>query len=281
MNGLSTEDRSVPSVASLGRAFVAVGAALLLSVPLGTQAQEGERQIPLTDRVESDVMSVPFGPGERMEYQVKLGPVSVGEGTLRIAGVESVRGKRSYHAVLGVRGGIPLARVNDQQESWFDIQTLASRRFIQDLHQVRYKSYRHWEIYPEEKRWERVDGNEDGEGVDRPMDDITFLYYARTLPLEPGETYTLENYFRKDRNPIILQVLRREEITVPAGTYETVVVRPIIPEARGLFAEGGRAEVYFTDDDRRLLVRIESQIPVVGSISLHLKSYEMGRRLTR
>ncbi len=249
--------------------------------PLGAQDGEGV-QIPAMERIESRVKTVPYGPGERMDYQVRLGPVSVGEGYLRVVGVESVRGRPSYHVALGVHGGLPLARVNDRQESWFDIETLASRRFIQDLHQVRYKSFRHWEIYPEEQRWERVDEDGmSGEGVELPLDDIAFLYYVRTLPLEVGRTYTLENYFRKDRNPVILNVLRREEIEVPAGTFQTLVVQPIIPEARGLFSEGGQAEVYLTDDDKRLLVRIQSRVPVVGSISLHLKEYQEGRRLRR
>ena len=254
---------------------------LALSVPVGTAAQERDGlRLPNSERVESSVKAVPFGPGERMEYQVRLGPVSVGEGHLSIVGVEPVRGKASYHAVFAMQGGIPLARVNDRQESWFDIETLASRRFVQNLHQVRYRSHRHWEIYPEEMRWERLDEDGlDGEGVELPLDDIAFLYYVRTLPLEVGRTYRLENYFRKDRNPVLLNVLRREEIEVPAGTFQTLVVQPIIPEARGLFSEGGRAEVYFSDDERRLVVRVQSRIPVVGSVSLHLREYHPGRTL--
>ncbi len=263
---------------------VVIACALMWAVPRGHVAAQDAtgKPGPLTERIESAIATVPFGPGERMDYDVKLGPVSVGDGYLQVAGVGPVRGKRSYHVALGLSGGIPLARVNDRQESWFDVRTLASRRFIQDLHQVRYKSYRHWEIYPEEKRWDREDDEEmNGESVDLPLDEIAFLYYVRTLPLEVGETYTLNNYFRKDRNPVILRVLRRERVEVPAGTYETIVIQPVIPEARGLFSEGGRAEVYFTDDEDRIPVRIESRVPVVGSISLHLKNFTRGRPLRR
>jgi cysteine sulfinate desulfinase/cysteine desulfurase-like protein len=41
-------------------------------------------------------------------------------------------------------------------------------------------------------------------------------------------------------------------------------------------AVGGRAEVYFTDDDRRLLVQMKSRIPVIGSLNLFLSSYTPG-----
>ena len=48
---------------------------------------------------------VPFGEGERAEYQVKLGGLSVGSGSMEILGTETVRGHLTYHAQLRVSGG--------------------------------------------------------------------------------------------------------------------------------------------------------------------------------
>ena len=59
--------------------------------------------------------------------------------------------------------------------------------------------------------------------------------------------------------------------SVPAGTFETIVIRPII-KARGIFSEDGRAEVWLTDDDKRLMVQMKSQMKV-GSLNLYLRSY--------
>lgn len=243
-------------------------------------AQTTDRDIFSPRRVESGVAEVPFGPGEQSYYQVKFGPLSVGEGLMEVVDVEPVRGRSSYHVSWVIQGGIPFARVNDHFESWFDVRTLASRRFIQDIDEVRYERLRHYEIYPEEGHWDLLD-DEDGEALetDLPLDDIAFIYFVRTLDLEVGETYSFDRYFRADRNPVILEVLRRETIEVPAGTFETIVVRPII-KAGGLFGEGGEAEVYFTDDDRRLLVRLSSKLPI-GSLSLHLKEYRPGTPLSR
>jgi hypothetical protein len=222
---------------------------------------------------------VPFGPGERAEYQVKLGVFSVGEGVMEVTGVEPVRGRASYHFAWTIEGGIPFARVDDRYDSWMDIESLSSRRFIQDIHEIRYHRRRHFEIYPEEGRWEYPDSGEGEEfTVPIPLDDIAFVYYVRTLPLEVGETYELDLYFRQDRNPVILQVLRKERIEVPAGTFDTIVIRPII-KTDGLFGEGGEAELYFTDDERRVLVRLESKVGRIGSLSLHLREFQEGRPL--
>jgi len=239
------------------------------------------RLAPVAAPVQSALAIVPFGPGERATYQVKLGVLSVGEGSMEISGVEMIRGRPSYRVDWVIQGGIPFARVNDRFQSWFDVETLATRRFIQNIHEVRYRANRTYEIYPEEGEWHRLDtGERETFETDFPLDDISFIYYIRTLPLVVGETYVLDQYFREDRNPVTLQVLRRETIEVPAGTFRTIVVRPII-KAGGLFGEGGEAEVYFTDDDRRLLVRLSSRVPVVDSLSLHMRSYQPGTPLRR
>jgi hypothetical protein len=98
--------------------------------------------------------------------------------------------------------------------------------------------------------------------------------------LEVGEEYPYENYFKEDGNPVRVKVLRRERKTVPAGTFETIVVQPII-RTSGLFAEGGRAEVYLTDDEHRHVVYLSTRIPKlgVGHITMHLTQLTPGRPL--
>lgn len=227
-------------------------------------------------------MAVPFGPGERAEYQVKLGAINAGNAVMEITGVEPLRGLPSYHVSWTVEGGVLFARVNDRYQSWMDVTNLASRRFLQNLHQVRYRSERHYEIIPEGKQWERIGTDERGTfTTDVPLDDIAFIYYVRTIPLVVGETYTLNRYFREDRNPVTLRVLRKETIEVPAGTFNTIVVQPII-KAGGLFGEGGNAEVHFTDDHRRILVRLTTKgVPLLGNLTFHLRSLREGTPLVR
>jgi hypothetical protein len=87
--------------------------------------------------------------------------------------------------------------------------------------------------------------------------------------LKTGDVYTIDRYFKADANPIVLRVLRRETVTVPAGTFQTVVVRPTI-KTSGLFGEGGEAELFYSDDARHTLVQMRSKVPLIGSLSLLL-----------
>ena len=244
--------------------------AVLALVALGSvvEAQDSvavfARPEPLAIRI-----PVPFGVGERAEYSVKYGPFSVGSGTMEVAPMDTVRGVETWHTVFRIKGGVPGFRVNDLMESWMDVRTLASLRHRQELSEGSRERMRTFEIYPDSVFVE--EGKEPAPTVTLPLDDGSFMYFVRTIPLEVGQEYTFDRYFRPDRNPVRIQVLRRERVKVPAGEFDAVVVRPII-KARGIFSENGRAEVWLTDDERRLMVQMKSHLKF-GSLSLYLKTY--------
>jgi hypothetical protein len=109
-----------------------------------------------------------------------------------------------------------------------------------------------------------------------PLDAGSFLYFLRTIPLEVGKEYAFERYFRVDRNPVRIRVLRRERITVPGGTFDAVVVQPII-KAKGIFSENGRAEVWLSDDEHRIMLQMKSRFSRF-SLNLFLKSFRLASR---
>jgi hypothetical protein len=212
---------------------------------------------------------VPFAAGERLEFDVKFGPLRVGSGQMEVVGTDTIRGREAWRTRFTLRGGTIGFRVHDRLESWMDTRTLHSLRFVQDLEEGGRDRERHYEIFPESETFlEKSDGRMQ-RSVDEPLDDGAFLYFIRTLPLEVGKTYEFDRYFRPDRNPVKVQVLRRETIKVPAGTFQTIVLRPVI-KAKGIFSENGRAEIWLTDDDRRMMVQMKTHLKF-GTISLSLK----------
>jgi hypothetical protein len=215
--------------------------------------------------------------GERATYELRLGGREVGTGSLEVLGEERIEGFSTLHTRLQVSGGVLFARVNDRFESWIDPERLFSRRFVQDQKELTSRRHREYHLAPEQKTYREVDSGEDGTlTTSEPLDDVSFLFYARTLPLHVGDVDTIPRYFKPGRD-VILRVLRKERITVPAGTFETIVVQPTITNAGGLFGQGGQAEVYFSDDSARTLIMLRSKVPVVGSLSLHLKEFRAGR----
>lgn len=216
---------------------------------------------------------VPFNVGEQLVYDAKFGALKVGTARMQVAGIETLRGRETWHTVFGVSGGTFFYKINDSYESWFDTRTFASLRHIQDVDEGSYERKRTFEIFPDRRVYTEND-SEERESVSEPLDDGSFLYFIRTVPFSVGQTYTFNRYFRPDRNPVTIQVLRKERVKVPAGTFDCVVIRPII-KSRGIFSEGGRAELWISDDDRRIMVQLKSQLKI-GSLNLYLKSYTPG-----
>jgi hypothetical protein len=235
---------------------------------------------PLPTRVTARVIppaAVPFGPGEDLVYDVRLGALGRrGEGRMTLLGLEEVRGKMAYHASLTIQGGLWFAKVSDRYQSWFDVTNLVTRRFWQDVDQLNYERHREWEIYPDQRRFERTDNGRSGDiPTNLPLDDLSFFYFVRTLPLDVGDEYTFDRYFREGGNPVVIKVLRNDTVQVPAGTFETVVVQPVI-QTDGLFSQGGEAELHFTTDERRVLVFMKSNVHLIGALSLHLRELSEG-----
>ncbi len=216
---------------------------------------------------------MPFAVGERAVYDVKFGFLKAGTGTMEVAGIEPVRGRDAYKFSFRVTGGIPLYRVDDILESWVDTTRFHSLRYVQDQEEGGRKREKRFEIYPDRAMFQEQ-GKEPEPSVSDPLDDASFLYFVRTVPLEVGRTYEFNRYFKPGSNPVKIVVLRRERIDVPAGRFNTIVIQPII-KTRGIFSEGGRAEVWLSDDETRVVVQMKSKLPF-GSLNLYLKSFRPG-----
>lgn len=220
--------------------------------------------------------AVPFGVGERMEYEVRFGPVRVGSGSMEVSGVQVIRGREAWHTQFRVKGGTFFYKVNDLLESWIDTRSFQSLRFVQDFEEGGRSRERRYEIYPDRAMFVEVGRGTEEASVENPLDDGSFLYFVRTVPLEVGQTYSWNRYFRPDRNPVQVRVLRRERVKVPAGTFDAIVVQPII-KAKGIFSEDGQAELWLSDDDRRIMLQMKSKLSF-GSLNLFLRSYRPPKR---
>ena len=215
----------------------------------------------------------PFGPGEEVRYKVKIGIFSIGEAIMRIPRIDTIRGVPAYAIEWTIDGGFPGFRIQDRFFSWVDTRTFASLRFKKETHNGTQR--RELEFFPEERRWQRIDI--DSAGVlptPLPLDDVSFVYFARTLELEPGTTHRFDRFYEEEGNPIILNVLKKDRRVVGAGEFETIVIRPVIETTR-LFAEDGNGEIHVSDDHRRLIVYMKADLPLVN-LTFHLEEIQEG-----
>ncbi|MCY4572866.1 MAG: DUF3108 domain-containing protein [Gemmatimonadetes bacterium] len=200
--------------------------------------------------------NIPFHPGEELKYALRARGVGSGEAVMRVGQIDTVHGQEALplEFLIEGRGWGGLFKLNDKIYSWMDPARGISLRFVKE--QQHGKRPREYEFFPEEGRVQRIDHDTTWALPSAlPLDDLSFVYFARTLPLEVGDNHTFNRYFKDAGNPISITVLRKDSIETRAGAFNTIVVRPILPES-SLFPRGANAEIHFSDDDQRLVVYV-------------------------
>jgi hypothetical protein len=224
---------------------------------------------------------IPFGVGERMDYQIKFKGVSLGKGAIEVMKLEAIRGRPAWHVQLRLDAKVILLySLESVLSSWIDTATLHSLRFVSDQEERGKPRDRYFDIFPEKSTYRQKitpDTMPELPSVPDPLDDASFLYFIRTTPLEVGQTYTYQRYFRPDRNPVTIKVLGKEQVSVPLGNFPAIVIQPTI-KTSGMFSEGGKAKIWLSDDPLRLILKLESEVAaIVGSLHLNLTNYTAPR----
>jgi hypothetical protein len=106
------------------------------------------------------------------------------------------------------------------------------------------------------------------------QDVLSAFYFIRTQDLKVGQSIFVDNHADKKNYPLEVKVLRKERIKVPAGTFNCVVVEPIL-KASGIFQQKGSLTVWLTDDQIKMPVLMKSKV-FIGSISTELTNYKLG-----
>jgi hypothetical protein len=276
--------RRIMSILPGGSALLAVAAIAALPGRSLTPVVQGANPFETISVNPDTIMGWRFPVGERMDYSVTWEGIRLGTGSLTVEAIDTLQRREAYRVALEMSGGPPFYRVEDRIVSWIQPDPYASLQFVQKQKEGNYRRDRRIELDVEARTYTRYDlkdgryvANDAETAVPIPegaLDEISYLYLARLLPLEVGKRYEFERYFKQDGNPATVEVLRREEIRVPAGRFQTIVLRPEI-RTDGLFGEGGEAEAYVSDDERRILVRLTTSLSV-GSGNLFLTEYEPG-----
>jgi hypothetical protein len=215
----------------------------------------------------------PFGVGEQFEYSAKLGVLRLGTAKMAVTGIDTVRGVESFVFMFSLDASAPFYKTSSILTSWTGTADLISRRFNQDLDENGRAKQRKFEIYPD-STWIQTTHGDTGSTVHDPLDDAAFFYFLRTLPLEMGKTYSYNRYFRKDLNPVVIKVLKREKMDLPGGReIQCLVLGPVVGND-GLFAPRAEAKLWLTDDERHIPVQIRSKLPF-GTVTLKLTSMKL------
>src|SRR2546427_11389305 len=145
---------------------------------------------------------------------------------MEVVGIDPVHNTEAVHIRFRISGGALWYHLDQTIESWVGRYDCRSRRFssIQDERGKHRES--RYEIFPDSGFYREEGRDTTFATVLEPLDDASFLYWIRTVPLEVGKRYEYARYFRPDRNPVIIEVAKRERVSVAGKKWRGVLVYP-------------------------------------------------------
>ena len=217
-----------------------------------------------------------FTVGEKLTFDVKYGFVTAGVAEMAIPEFKKISGRDVYHItfrVNSVSSFDPFYKVRDRYESYLDKEGLFPWRFEQHIREGGYK--RDFAAFFDQRRG-KAKTSEGSYDIPQYVNDIVSAFYlARTFEyeeLERGDRIHLENFYKDKVYPLDVVYLGKETIEVEAGTFECIMVEPLVEEG-GLFKSEGSIVLWLSDDDLRIPVKVKTKI-IIGSINAELTAYE-------
>jgi hypothetical protein len=220
---------------------------------------------------------VGFGEGEKLVFSVQYSLVKAGEATLEIRNIADIGGRPCYRVISDARTNkffSAFFKVRDRFESYVDTTELYSLRYEKHVREGRFK--RDESVVFNQTEHTATYDDKVVPIAPRTQDVLSALYYMRTLPLEVGQAITLANHTDGKNYPLVVKVHRRETVTVDAGTFDCLVVEPIL-RGPAIFSQKGRLTVWITDDRYRMPVLMKSKV-IIGHVSAVLTEYTRARK---
>ena len=217
--------------------------------------------------------SLPFAIGERLEYRVKLSRVPASGRSLMTIEGDSVRGQAVFRLRFDFSVGFGFIKAMDRTESWLEPSRLVALRFQKHERHPLWTGQDSVELFPEENRWEGPGGATGETPTAVPLDELSFIYFLRTIPLVNDSLYEFDRHYESARNPISVKMVGRDTITTGVGPVSVIEVELRVKDPRRYGTGVGLIRIHFTDDARRVPVRIESDIPMAGKTVMTLVAW--------
>jgi hypothetical protein len=220
-----------------------------------------------------------FGVGERLEFSVKYGTISAGIAVMEISDTASVDSHTCYRIVSTANSNDFISvfyKVRDSVQTYLDVPGLFPRIFSKHLREGNYKVDRL--TYFDQKRHLAITGKDTIPTFGFVQDPLSSLYYIRTQELIPGNDVMLDSHADRQNFPLKVKVLGKEQVEVPAGKFDCVVIEPVM-RSEGIFKAKGNIKIWLTDDEYKMPVMMKTEVYFLGSINAQLSKYTRGRIL--
>ena len=217
-----------------------------------------------------------FIEGEKLTFEVKYGFVTAGIAEMAIPKIKRLAGRDVYNVIFHVNtvpAFDPFFMVRDRYETYIDVEGLFPWRFEQHIREGGYK--RDFSAFFDQRKGVAKTSEGTYEIPLYVNDIVSAFYITRTFDfrgMKEGDKFHLENFYKDKVYPLDVIYHGKERISVEAGTFDCIIVEPLVVEG-GLFKNEGNIIIWLTDDELKIPVKVKTKV-LIGSIDSELIGYE-------
>ena len=196
--------------------------------------------------------------------------------------IVSMNGRPAYHIMSTATSGRfvdKIHKVRDLNESWMDVEKLHSLGYLKRLREGRYVEdsyvlYDHQHNRFISQRDRSKGGTKQSIGPIPPgvQDVLSSLYHLRLQDLKVGTEVVLD-VNTGENWPMVVKVLRREKVKVPAGRFDCFVVQPLLRQQGIFITKGKDMFIWLTADEKKMPVQMKVEV-FIGHITANLVKAE-------
>lgn len=222
----------------------------------------------------------PFRVGEEVVHDVHYFKVSAGELYLKVDPFVEVNGRKAYTFTTAIKSSSMFSTfysADDKAVTYVDFMDLVPHVFslaVKETGQLRdakglidlqKNTATYWE-----KKFTKKSGQEEKklewEVLPFSQNVYSAAYYMRLFKWEVGKEYAFRVADQGENLVFKGKALRKEKLETEIGTFDTIVVKPEIT-VKGVFRPIGDIFFWLSDDDRKFILRIESNIKIGTIVS--------------
>lgn len=220
----------------------------------------------------SSSLAIPFFPGERLVFDLSWYGVNGGTSVFEVSNA-TYDNKSVLKISSTVKSNSFISMfypVYDVVESYIDMKNLQPYHYRARQQEGSYRSDKEI-IFDRERNVLTYINHKSGgkrlvseitEGVHDPL---SVIYFLRTIPIQAGQTVNVDVHDGRKNWTLVVLGVNKEKVVTPAGTFDTIKVKTFI-KYEGLFVNKGDVFIWFTDDEVKMPVKMESKVKV-GSIT--------------
>lgn len=222
--------------------------------------------------------TMPFAPGERLDFHLRWTAVPAGKATMEVLPMETIDGKPVYHFRLSTESNA-FVDMFYKVRSYIDAYASADMKHALRYHENKREGSTRRNVHvnfnwdKEVALYKNGSTSKETEIIPGTFDPLSIFYYTRMMKFE--ENGVIERPVSDGKKCVhgIARIVKKETITILSGTYETYLLEPDLKHIGGVFEKEKKAKIklWVTADERHIPVKIASKVSV-GSFVAELSS---------